>query len=445
MTKKKPTYRELEERVRKLEKEAVKNKKIAAELLEKQSILRDQNITLIKESIELSDIKRELEDKNYMLELFRSELREQNVDLVKKSIDLSDIMRQLEDKNYDLQLFQADLQKALEALRESSERYRIMAETALAGIIIVDHEENLSFLNSAFAEMVGYSKDQLEQMNLSQLSDKDEFAKYQEQTQLRKKGEFSRYESKMVHKDGTIRNVLVSASPIKGANGTPKTTLAVITDITDRKQAEEKIKASLREKEVLLKEIHHRVKNNMQIISSLLSLQESYIKDPSVLKAFRESQTRIRSMAMIHEKLYQSEDLARIDIGGYIESLVVDLFHTYNVTPGAVTFKNNVEYIYLELDTAIPCCLLLNELISNSLKYAFPGGRKGEISIDFKSKENRYQLTVKDNGIGLPEDLDFRTAESLGMQLINMFVKKLHGTVELDSRCGTEFKIEFKI
>jgi two-component sensor histidine kinase len=248
----------------------------------------------------------------------------------------------------------------------------------------------------------------------------------------------------MIHKDGTIRNVLISASPIKGAAGIPKTTLAVITDITDRKQAEERIKASLQEKEVLLKEIHHRVKNNMQIISSLLSLQESYIKDPFVLKAFRESQVRIRSMAMIHEKLYQSEDLARIDIGEYIESLVVDLFHTYSVTPGAITFKNNVEYIYLELNIAIPCCLLLNELISNSLKYAFPGGRKGEISIDFKSKKDTYQLTVKDNGVGFPEDLDFRTVESLGMQLIHMFVKKLHGTVELNSRCGTEFKIEFK-
>jgi two-component sensor histidine kinase len=150
-------------------------------------------------------------------------------------------------------------------------------------------------------------------------------------------------------------------------------------------------------------------------------------------------------MAMIHEKLYQSEDLAKIDIRGYIESLAVDLFQTYNATPGAVTFKNNVEYIFLKLDIAIPCCLLLNELISNSLKYAFPGGRKGEISIDFKSKKNRYQLSVKDNGVGFSEDLDFRTVESLGMQLINMFVKKLHGTIELNTRCGTEFKIEFKV
>jgi PAS domain S-box-containing protein len=445
MTKEKPGYQELEDRIRELEEESLKNKKIIEELLEKQSILRDQNITLIKESIELSDIKRELEDKNYMLELFRSELRKQNIDLVKKSIELSDMMRQLEDKNYDLELFQADLKKTLDALRESMERYRIVAETAPAGIIIVDHEENLIFLNSAFAEMLGYPKDQLMEMNLSQLSDKEEFAKFQEQTKLRKRGVSNRYESKLIHKDGSLRNVLVSASPIKAGNGTDTASLAVITDITERMQAEEQIKTALQEKEVLLKEIHHRVKNNMQIISSLLSLQETYIKDPSVLKAFRESQTRIRSMAMIHERLYQSEDLARIDINEYIETLTADLFRTYNVTPGAISFKNDVNDIYLKLDIAIPCCLLIHELLSNSLKYAFPKGRKGEIIVDFKSEENHYQLTVKDNGIGFPKDLDFRTAESLGMQLINMFVKKLHGTIELDSRCGTEFKIEFKM
>jgi PAS domain S-box-containing protein len=445
MTKRKPTYQELEERIRELEEESLKNKSLSEDLLEKQAILRDQNITLIKESIELSDIKKELEDKNYMLELFRSELRKQNIDLVKKSIELSDMMRQLDDKNYDLELFQADLKKTLDALRESMERYRIVAETAPTGIIIVDHRENLIFLNSAFAEMLGYSNDQLMEMNLSQLSDKEEFDRYQEQTKLRKKGVSNRYETKLIHKDGTIRNVLVSASPVKAGDGTSRATLAVVTDITERKQTEEKIKTALQEKEVLLKEIHHRVKNNMQIISSLLSLQETYIKDPSVQKAFRESQTRIRAMAMIHERLYQSEDLARIDIDEYIETLAADLFRTYNVTPGAVSFKNEVNGIYLKLDIAIPCCLLIHELLSNSLKYAFPKGRRGEIIVTFKSEKNQYYLTVKDNGIGFPGDLDFRSAESLGMQLVNMFVKKLHGTIELDSRCGTEFKIEFKI
>jgi two-component sensor histidine kinase/ActR/RegA family two-component response regulator len=215
-------------------------------------------------------------------------------------------------------------------------------------------------------------------------------------------------------------------------------------EINERKRAEKQIKASLAEKELLLKEIHHRVKNNMQIISSLLNIQLIHIKDHLVRKTFMETQNRIKSMAMIHEKLYRSENLTRIDFAEYIESLTADLFQAFNVNPDNVTLKKNVKNVYLDVSIGIPCGLIINELVSNSLKYAFPEGQPGEIIIDFKLKNNTYELTVGDNGIGFPKYLDFRSSESFGLQLVRLLVKKIEGTIELDKKRGIIFKIVFK-
>ncbi len=215
-------------------------------------------------------------------------------------------------------------------------------------------------------------------------------------------------------------------------------------EIKERKRAEEQIKASLAEKEVLLKEIHNRVKNNMQIISSLLNIQLIHIKDPSVRKTFMESQNRIRSMAMIHEKMYESENLTRVDFAEYVDSLTVDLLQAYDVNPDTITLNKNVENVYLDVSMGIPCGLIINELVSNSLKYAFPGGQPGEVNIDFRLKNNEYQLTIGDNGIGFPKYLDFRKAESFGLQLVMLLIKKLGGTINLNRKRGTFFKVIFK-
>ena len=215
-------------------------------------------------------------------------------------------------------------------------------------------------------------------------------------------------------------------------------------EITERKRAEEKIKASLKEKELLLKEIHHRVKNNMQIIASMLSIQEIQIKDKSALQVFRESRNRVRTMALIHEKLYQSEDLARIDFSGYARSLATDLFATYNVTSDSIKLNLHVENVYLDIINAIPCGLIINELVSNSLKYAFPERQPGEITIDFRCENDVYYLIVGDNGVGFPKYLDFRKSESLGLQLVRLLTKKVNGTIEIDKEKGTFFKITFK-
>lgn len=211
-----------------------------------------------------------------------------------------------------------------------------------------------------------------------------------------------------------------------------------------RLQTEDQIKASLKEKEVLLREIHHRVKNNLQIISSLLNLQSRYIKDKQVLHVFKESQDRIKSMALIHKKLYQSKNLARIDFAEYVRSLIADLFRSYNADYDLITLKTNIDDVFLGIDTAIPCGLIINELVSNSLKYAFPEGGQGEIRIDLHSeKEGKFSLIVSDSGVGFPKDLDFRNTESLGLQLACTLVDQLQGTIGLDRTGGTKFKIAF--
>jgi two-component sensor histidine kinase len=218
------------------------------------------------------------------------------------------------------------------------------------------------------------------------------------------------------------------------------------------KLREERLKRLLIEKEILTKEVHHRVKNNMQIIYSLLSLQSRRIKDKNILKMLQESQNRVRSMALLHEKLYQSNDLAKIEFGDYIRKLVYGLFHTYAVSSDSIILKINAENIYLDINTAIPCGLIINELVSNSLKHAFPEGKgwsekgetKGQIYIKLTShNKNNFTLIIRDNGVGFPEDLDFRKTESLGLQLVNTLVEQLEGSIKLLQKDGTSFKIEF--
>jgi len=195
---------------------------------------------------------------------------------------------------------------------------------------------------------------------------------------------------------------------------------------------------------MLLKEIHHRVKNNLMIISNLLYLQSSYIKDKESQDIFKESQNRARSMALIHERLYQSADLKRMDFGDYIRSLSTELLHTYEVDPGLIKLKINVEDIFLDINTTIPLGLIVNELVTNSLKHAFPEGNSGEINVDFHQIDDHYEFTVKDNGVGFPEDLDFQNTDSLGMQIVNSLTDQIDGEIELDNNNGTEFKISFK-
>jgi PAS domain S-box-containing protein len=216
------------------------------------------------------------------------------------------------------------------------------------------------------------------------------------------------------------------------------------TEIKERKKAEERIGISLKEKEALLREIHHRVKNNLQVISSLLDLQTGRLKDESSLDAFKESQNRVKSMSLIHEQLYQSQNLTKIDFDKYIKNLTINLLYLYGDNPDKISIKINARDVFLNIDKAIPCGLMINELVSNSLKHGFPGGKQGEIFINFRlDNDKRYTLTVNDNGIGFPEKFILQNTESLGLQLVNMLTQQLKGTIELDRNHGTTFTIKF--
>jgi PAS domain S-box-containing protein len=212
----------------------------------------------------------------------------------------------------------------------------------------------------------------------------------------------------------------------------------------ERKLAEVEIKASLDEKIVLLKEIHHRVKNNLQVISSLLYLQSKNLADKDALTIFIESQNRVRSMALVHEKLYQSENLAKINLRLYISDLVRFLFRSYETDPNQIKMNLDVENISVDVESAIPCGLIINELVSNSLKYAFPNQGNGEITVRFKSKnKDQYRLSVSDNGIGLKGYLKTPNNKTLGLQLVDTLVDQLHGKVEINGKLGSEFNISF--
>jgi two-component sensor histidine kinase len=223
---------------------------------------------------------------------------------------------------------------------------------------------------------------------------------------------------------------------------------AVGRDITDRKQVEEQLQASLREKEVLLKEIHHRVKNNLQIVYSLLRLQRRKLKDQVAANALLESQNRIESIALIHEKLYQSKDLARINLAEYVDSLVTNLFSIYNANHNQIALKTEIEPIFLDMDKAISCGLIVNELLSNALKYAFPPGNhqnNPSISVKFSAEpeESTISLVIQDNGVGIPNHVDFSNLETLGLQLVQGLVNQLKATLKMHCQDGTEFQIVF--
>lgn len=251
-------------------------------------------------------------------------------------------------------------------------------------------------------------------------------------------------EFRLLCPDGSIRWLMAKGRCFYDETGNTVRMVGITMDITASKQAEEQIKASLAEKEVLLKEIHHRVKNNLQIISSLLNLQSDYVKNHETLEILKVCQNRVTTMALIHEQLYQAEDLAQIDFAEYIENLATNLLTSYERDSNAIALKLNIDDIKLNIDTAIPCGLIINELISNSLKYAFIPGKPGEISISFQLISNNcLQLIISDNGIGLPLNLDINNTDSLGLQLVTALASQLEGAIEINRNIGTQFIIQF--
>ncbi|WP_375505278.1 PAS domain S-box protein [uncultured Nostoc sp.] len=216
------------------------------------------------------------------------------------------------------------------------------------------------------------------------------------------------------------------------------------TELVQRQKAQVKLKNALAEKEVLLKEVHHRVKNNLQIVSSLLQLQSQTLKDPEAIKALRESQNRIESISLIHKNLYTSANIGQIDVGDYIDNLAASLLISYQIWPGKIGLETDIDSVSLNVDQAIACGLVINELISNALKHAFPNQQAGTISITLRNVGNSIEMTIRDNGIGLPDNLDWTTTDSLGLSLVyDLVTEQLEGQITIERNHGTVFKIKF--
>jgi len=234
-------------------------------------------------------------------------------------------------------------------------------------------------------------------------------------------------------------------NPIFDTEGRVIEVSCVSHNITDKKEGEQELINSLREKEILLKEVHHRVKNNLQVISSILNLQSSYVTDESTKTILKESQNRIKSMSFIHENLYQTDKFSSLDFSEYIFNLSNNLVHSYQIFDNLVEIKYNMDQVNLSLDQAIPCGLIVNELVSNALKYAFPERKKGELIIELKKIKNKIELVIGDNGIGLPKDLDIENTDTLGLQLVLTLIDQLDATVVILREGGTKFLITFEL
>lgn len=343
-----------------------------------------------------------------------------------------------------------DYKKREEALRQSELRYKTVFEMAPDIIYIYDPDGPVIDQNEAAFWMFGVSREEAVGKTgiFTQLPEEEKagFAQIREQT-LRH-GEW-RGELRVKRDLGQSKESFIMDSHVKVADiGGQKVVIAIARDITERKNMEEQLRQALREKETLLREIHHRVKNNMQIISTLLRLQLRNAADDRTRALFRESQNRILSMAMIHEKLYLSEGLHRIDLKDYITDLAREVVTSFGDLAAGVTLKTEVDEIALGLDTAIPCGLIIIELISNALKYAFPGDRGGdrEIFIGLSSEAGgRYGLTVSDNGVGLPADLEIPRLPSLGLRLVSDLARyQLDGELNISREQGTRVYVRFK-
>ncbi len=340
------------------------------------------------------------------------------------------------------------IQQRDDALRESEGRFRSLVETTSDWIWEVDQNGVYTYASPNVRALLGYGPEEVVGKTPFDFMTEEEAGRVGQifNEIVASKAVIENLENVNRHKDGKLVILETNAVPVLNENGEVFGYRGIDRDITDRKKAEEQIKASLTEKEVLLSEVHHRVKNNMQVITSLLKLQASKLQDKHSIDIFKESQDRIKSMALIHEKLYLTKNFANIDFRGYVKSLVTSLFRSYVIKPEKIVIKMDVANVTLDLESAIPCGLIINELVANSLKYAFPEERKGEIRITLRAVcEDEFVLEIYDNGIGLPAELDIRKTKSMGLHLVTMLSEnQLEGNIELNRVEGTTFQITFK-
>lgn len=344
-------------------------------------------------------------------------------------------------KKYASQLYE-EVKSRTKQVEHSEKEFRDIFNNAHDAIFIFTPENEIVLdVNPRACEIYGFTRQEFLGMSLESISKNIEHGKQKiKETEIY--GHFLRFETTQFRKDGSEMQLEINASLIDYRG--KKAILSINRDITERKYNELRLEKSLKEKDILLKEIHHRVKNNLQIISSIMDLQVDSFEDPSIIKIFQDSKNRIHSMALLHENLYQSGDLSQIDMSAYIRRLVDSFYSSYEHMMSSVFIEINAEEIFLDMDSAIPVGLILTELMTNALKHAFPNEQIGNITLTMKPDSPGYiLLQVSDNGVGLPERLNIKDIQSLGLQLVSILSRQLRGTIEFIHEKGTSIKIIF--
>ncbi|MBG0775480.1 MAG: PAS domain S-box protein [Desulfovibrionaceae bacterium] len=337
--------------------------------------------------------------------------------------------------------------RALDA-RRNEQLFRMLFHSIMCireALFVTDMDDVVTFVNAAFRRTFGYAEREIIGTSARVLWEVEGVIEESPPPTAARIAEGGSWSGDVLNRrqDGTIFPVSMSRSVVRDDAGRDVAVVGVVYDNTARRRHEEQIKASLKEKEVLLKEIHHRVKNNLQVISSLLNLQSAYVTDERTLDVLRDSQNRVKSMALIHERLYQTRALTKIDFGDYLFSLVSHIKSSFRGV-GDVDVRIDADGYVLDVDLVIPCGLIVNELISNSLKHGFPDGRSGEIVVALRHGQDfDLVLTVADDGCGLPADLDLAAPRSLGLQLVTMLTQQVRGELRVERDRGTAFIITF--
>lgn len=340
----------------------------------------------------------------------------------------------------------SSIRKMVDSIKDRINYNESILKSISDPMLVLDNNDRVILFNEPASRLTGYSPgDAMGRKYTEILGDSPENGAFIRD--IVSKHKLARgFEDSLLLKDDKKLILMCSCAPIKDASGHIIGTILLLRNITRKKETENQIQASLKEKELLLKEIHHRVKNNLQVISSLLNLQSAYIEDKHATDMFKESQNRVRSMALIHERLYQSKDFTSVDFGEYLRKLADSLAYSYGPIGRSTKVTIDSDNISLGIDTAVPCGLIINELLTNSFKYAFADGRHGEIQIGFncENTENcRYRLTVKDNGVGIHPDIDIENTTTLGLQLVVTLTDQINGTMTVNREKGTEFIIVF--
>ncbi len=334
------------------------------------------------------------------------------------------------------------------ALRRSEERFQLAMQGSNDGLWDWNLLTNEVYFSPRWKAMLGYAEHELANCftTITDLIHPDDREGTAQLIDDFLKGRVLRFESefRMHHKSGQVVHILSRAVLVRDEADVPVRLVGTHVDITGRKKAEASIQASLQEKEVLLKEIHHRVKNNLQVISSLLSIQARGVKDEELRTVFRESQYRVRAMAMVHEKLYHSNNLAAVDFGDYLVTVTRELVQTFGRS--GVEMQVEADPVLLEIDMAIPCGLIVNELVTNALKHAFPDGRKGRILVSLHRRgDHDVELCVRDSGVGIPPHVNFGESPSMGMIVVRSLADQISGTLALERTEGTAISVTFPV